>query len=60
MFELKAQKVSFKTLKDAKFEEKLTCGLEIDMMNVANLHHRTQKSQNQGFDGIFLSKVENV
>ena len=46
MFELKAQKVSFKTLKDAKFEEKLTCGLEIDMMNVANLHHRTQKSQN--------------
>ena len=39
---IKVQKVSFKTLKDAKFEEKLTCGLETDMMNVANFHHRTQ------------------
>ena len=23
---------------DAKFEEKLTCGLEIDMRNMANFH----------------------
>ena len=29
------------TLKgDAKFEEKLTCGLESDMRNMAKFHHR--------------------
>ena len=29
------------TLKiDAKFEEKLTCGLESDMKNVANFHQK--------------------
>ena len=26
---------------DAKFEEKLTCGLENDMGNLANFHHIT-------------------
>ena len=26
---------------DAKFEEKLTCGLENDMKNLANFHHST-------------------
>ena len=44
---------------DAKFEEKLTCGLENDMRNLENVHQTTQKSQNWNFDGIFLSKVEN-
>ena len=45
------------TLKsDAKFEEKLTCGLENDR-NLANLHQSTQKSQNWNFDGMLLSKV---
>ena len=35
------------TLKsDAKFEEKLTCGLENEMRNMANFHHSTRKSQN--------------
>ena len=35
------------TLKsDAKFEEKLTCGLENEMRNMANFHHNTRKSQN--------------
>ena len=35
------------TLKcDAKFEEKLTCGLENDQSNVANFHQSTQKSHN--------------
>ena len=48
------------TLKsDAKFEEKLTCGLEYDTRNFTNLHKSTQKSQNRNFDAILLSKVEN-
>ena len=45
---------------DEKFEEKLTCGLENDMRNLANVHKTTRKSQNSDFDGILLSKVENV
>ena len=49
------------TLKsDAKFGEKLTYGLEHDMRNLANFHQSTRKSQNWDFDGILLSKVENV
>ena len=49
------------TLKsDAKFEEKLTCGLENDMRNLANFHHSTRKCQNWNFNEIILSKVENV
>ena len=31
---------------DAKFEEKLTCGLENDMRNVANFYQIIQQSQN--------------
>ena len=59
MFELR-RSLSFLTLKsDAKFEEKLTCGLENDR-NLPNFHYSTQKSQNWDFDGILLSKVENV
>ena len=45
---------------DAKFEEKLTCGLENDMRNLANFYQSTRKSQNWDFDGILISKVENV
>ena len=45
---------------DAKFEEKLTCGLENDMKNLANFHQSTQKCQNWDFDGILLFKVENI
>ena len=49
------------TLKsDTKFEGKLTHGLENDMRNLVNFHQSTQKSQNWDFDGILLSKVENV
>ena len=45
------------TLKgDAKFEEKLTCGLENDMRNMANFHQSTWKSQNWDFDGILYPK----
>ena len=45
---------------DAKFEEKLTCGLENDMKNLANFHQCTQRSQNWDFYWVLLSKVENV
>ena len=48
------------TLKgDAKFEEKLTCGLENDMRNMANFHQSNLKSQNLD-NGILLSKVGKV
>ena len=41
-------------------KKKMTCGLENDMMNLANFHQSTRKCQNWDFDGILLSKVENV
>ena len=38
------------TLKSyAKFEEKLTCGFENDMKNLANFHQNTRKCQNWYF-----------
>ena len=55
------EKLYFMALEcDAEFEEKLTCGLENDMKNLANFHQSTRKSQNWDLDGILLSKVENV
>ena len=45
---------------DAKFEQKLTCGLENEIRNLANFHQSTRNSQNWDFDGILLSKAENV
>ena len=45
---------------DAKFEEKLTCGMENDMKNLAKFHQSTRKSQNRDFYWVILSKVENV
>ena len=49
------------TLKsDAKFEEKLTCGLENDRRNLVTFHQSTQKSHIWVFYGILLSKVENL
>ena len=45
---------------DAKFEEKLTFGLENNIKNLTNFHQSTCKSQNWEFDGILLSKVENI
>ena len=47
----------------AKFEEKLTCGLENDMRNLANFrqnHLKVSKVSTRYFHGIFLSKVENA
>ena len=45
---------------DAKFEEKLTCGLENDKRNLENFHQSTRKSPNFDFYWVLLSKVENA
>ena len=63
MFDLKKVSKNYlsMTLKShAKLEEKLTSGLENDISNMANFHQSTWKPQNCDFDGILLSKVENV
>ena len=41
---------------NAKFEEKITCGLENDMRNLVNFHQIARKSQNWDFDGSFYPK----
>ena len=49
------------TLKsDTKFGDKSACCFKIDMRNLANFHQSTQKCQNWDYDGILLSKVENL
>ena len=49
------------TLKShAKFEKKLTSGLENDMTNMANFHQSNRKSQNWHINGIFSFKVGKV
>ena len=45
---------------DAKFKEKLTCGLENDMRNLANFHQSTGMCQNRDFHETLLSKIENI
>ena len=45
---------------DAKFEEKLACGLDNDMRNLANFHQSTRNSQSWDFHLILSQKVENV
>ena len=62
MFELKRDRevIFHDTKSDSKFEENLSCGLENDMKNITNFYQSTWKSQNWDFDGILLSKVENV
>ena len=58
-FDLKKE-WSFMTLNShAKFEGKLTCGLEKDMMNLSNFYQSTWKYQ-IGLHRMFLSKVENA
>ena len=44
---------------DAKFKEKLTCGLKCGMRNLVNFHPTTQKSENFFLRG-FLSNVYKV
>ena len=49
------------TLKsDAKFEEKLTFGLENNIRNLLDFHQSTLKFHNWDLDGIFLPKIENL
>ena len=43
---------------DAKFEEKVTCGLGNDMRNLANFQQRTQKSQNWDYYWVLFKKLE--
>ena len=55
------EELSFMTLKSyAKFEKKLTCGLENNMRNLTNFHQNTRKCQNWCFPEILLFKVENA
>ena len=63
-FDLKnAEELSFKDTEEGYKIWRITnCGtnLEDDMRNIANFYHSIWKYQNWDFDGIFLSKVENV
>ena len=46
------------TLKwDAKFKERLTCGLKNDISNLVHFHTSSRKSENLHFDGLLLSKA---
>ena len=45
---------------DAKFEEKLTFGLENDMRNLENIYQSTHNLQNWDFHWNLLYNVENV
>ena len=46
------------TLKgDAKFKEKLTCGLKNDLRNLLNFQESSRKSKNLHFVWILLSKA---
>ena len=58
---LGTQELAFMTLNsDAKFQEKLTGGLENDITNLANFPQNTRMSQNWDSDGVLLSNVENL
>ena len=45
---------------DAKFEEKLTCQLKIDMRNLMNLNQVLDNLKNSHFNGLLLTKVYNA
>ena len=46
------------TLKsDAKFKEKLTCGLKNNLRNLVNFHPSSRKSGNLHLDGLLLPKA---
>ena len=45
---------------DATFAGKLTCASKNDMINLADFHQSTQKSELLDLDEIFLSKAEDV
>ena len=45
---------------DSKYEGKLAYASKYEMRNLVYFHQTTRKSQTWDFDGILLSKVENV
>ena len=45
---------------DATFDGKLTCAFKNVIRDLANFHQSMFKSKNWDFDGVFLSKIENV
>ena len=45
---------------DATLDQKLTHAFKNDMRNLGYFHQNTWKSKNSDFDGMLLSKVENV
>ena len=42
---------------DAKFKEKMTCGLKNELRNLVYFHASSRKSGNLHFDGLLLSKA---
>ena len=42
---------------DAKFDEKLTCGLKHDVRDLVEVHQTTEKSENLHFDGLLMLKI---
>ena len=44
----------------ATLDQKLICAFKNDIRNLGNFHQNTEKSKNWDFDGILLSKVENI
>ena len=45
---------------DAKIEEKLTCQVKTDMINLTKFHLSTRKFKNLHFNGLLFTKVYNV
>ena len=45
---------------DATLDQKLTHAFKNDTRNLGYFHQNTWKSKNSDFDGMLLSKVENV
>ena len=45
---------------NAKFEEKMTCGLENNIKDLANFHQSIWESQNWAFYEVLSSKVEPI
>ena len=45
---------------DAKFEEELTCRFKIDMSNLTNLTRALESQKNLCFNGLLVTKVNNV
>ena len=45
---------------DATLDQKLTCAFKNEIRNLVNFHQNTGMSKNWDFDGILLSKVENL